>query len=159
MSTQSAARRPYTYRSRADYKHFLPIQSRWNDNDQYGHINNSIYYFYIDTVVNEYLIRHCGLDPLDNSKTKPIGLVIASNANFYAPASYPNLLQAGLCITKIGRSSVAYRVGIFQNDDDEACVVGGFTHVFVDPVQRRPVQSLPQDFRAALEKILADDLN
>lgn len=176
-ATNSAARsistkvaKPPAFRSRADYKHFLPIQSRhvvisfqrwcvahavirWSDNDQYGHINNSIYYFYIDTVVNEYLIRQCGLDPLDTTKTKPIGLVIASSANFYAPASYPNLLQAGLCITKIGRSSVTYRVGIFQGDEDQACVVGGFTHVFVDPIHRRPVKALPGNFKAGLEAI------
>ncbi|CDS09449.1 hypothetical protein LRAMOSA10809 [Lichtheimia ramosa] len=126
---------------------------RWSDNDQYGHINNSIYYFYIDTVVNEYLIRQCGLDPLDTTKTKPIGLVIASSANFYAPASYPNLLQAGLCITKIGRSSVTYRVGIFQGDEEQACVVGGFTHVFVDPIHRRPVKALPENFKTGLEAI------
>ncbi|KAI7880362.1 Thioesterase/thiol ester dehydrase-isomerase [Lichtheimia hyalospora FSU 10163] len=146
-----------SFRSRAEYKHFLPIQSRWSDNDQYGHINNSIYYFYIDTVVNEYLIRKCGLDPLDTSKTKPIGLVIASSANFYAPASYPNLLQAGLCITKIGRSSVTYRVGIFQGDEEQACVVGGFTHVFVDPIHRRPVKALPDNFKAGFEAIYVSE--
>ncbi|KAG0175745.1 hypothetical protein DFQ28_003223 [Apophysomyces sp. BC1034] len=111
---------------------------RWSDQDQYGHINNAIYYHYIDTVVNEYLIEHCGLDP--SSKTEPIGLVVTSSANFYAPASYPSILEVGLSVTKIGRTSITYRVGIFENKNPAACVVGGFTHVFVDPVHRRPVE-------------------
>ncbi|KAI8141179.1 HotDog domain-containing protein [Fennellomyces sp. T-0311] len=156
MSTKAAAKPP-TFRDRSNYKYFLPIQSRWSDNDQYGHINNSIYYFYIDTVVNEYLIRNCGLDPQDATKTRPIGLVIASSANFYAPASYPNLLHAGLSITKMGRSSVTYRVGIFENDNEEASVVGGFTHVFVDPVNRRPVPSLPETMSVGMQKLVVDN--
>ncbi|KAI7860195.1 HotDog domain-containing protein [Circinella umbellata] len=155
MGTKSALpKKPSTFRDRGCYKHFLPIQSRWSDNDQYGHINNSIYYFYIDTVVNEYLIRNCELNPQDTSKTRPIGLVIASSANFYAPASYPSLLHAGLSITKMGRSSVTYRVGIFEGDNQEASVVGGFTHVFVDPIYRRPVPGLPENMIVGMQKLL-----
>ncbi|CAO3622201.1 unnamed protein product [Cunninghamella blakesleeana] len=145
-----------TFRERNQYKYFLPIQTRWSDNDQYGHINNSIYYHYIDTIVNEYLIKYCGLDPSDKSNTKPIGLVVSSNANFYSSAGYPSLLDVGLSISKIGRSSVTYRVGIFEKDKPEelACVVGGFTHVFVHPETRRPVTSLPEQFRTGVEKLL-----
>lgn len=112
-----------------------------------------MYYLYIDTVVNEYLIKHCGLDPLDASKTKPIGLVVASSANFYAPTSYPSVLEAGLRITKVGRSSVTYGVGIFEKGSEQASVVGGFTHVFVDPIERRPVAGLPEVMQRGLERI------
>ncbi|KAI9497089.1 HotDog domain-containing protein [Zychaea mexicana] len=155
-SATAAVAKPPTFRDRSNYKYFLPIQSRWSDNDNYGHINNSIYYFYIDTVVNEYLIRNCGLDPNDTTKTRPIGLVIASSANFYAPASYPNLLHAGLSITKIGRSSVTYRVGIFEGDKQEASMVGGFTHVFVDPIHRRPVSALPESMKSGMLTLLVE---
>ncbi|KAI8058674.1 HotDog domain-containing protein [Gilbertella persicaria] len=155
-----------TFRNRHDYTYFLPIQTRktnrylsnalirWSDADVYGHINNSIYYHYFDTVINEYLIKHCGLEPNHNNNTKPIGLVVASQANFYASATYPNVIQAGLCITKIGKSSVTYRIGIFEAENPLACVVGGFTHVFVDPENRRPVQSLPKEFLEGMEKML-----
>ncbi|KAG1464013.1 hypothetical protein G6F46_000762 [Rhizopus delemar] len=143
-----------SFRERSDYKYFLPIQTRWSDNDQYGHINNSIYYHYFDTVINQYLIKHCGLEP--NNNNKPIGLVVSSSANFYAPASYPSVIDAGLCISKVGKSSVTYRVGLFVKDQSLACVVGGFTHVFVDSVNRRPVHSLPNTFIEALQPILAD---
>ncbi|KAI9306691.1 HotDog domain-containing protein [Cunninghamella echinulata] len=156
-TTATKASPPPTFREKSHYKYFLPIQTRWTDNDQYGHINNSIYYHYIDTVVNEYLIRNCGLDPTDKSNTKPIGLVVSSSANFYSSASYPSVLDVGLSISKIGRSSVTYRVGIFEKDSSSkqelACVVGGFTHVFVHPETRRPV-ALPEQFKSEIEKLL-----
>ncbi|KAI8638245.1 HotDog domain-containing protein [Parasitella parasitica] len=143
-----------TFRNRQDYKYYLPIQTRFSDCDMYAHINNSIYYHYFDTIINEYLIKKCGLDTSSDNKTKPIGLVVASQANFYASASYPNLIHAGLSISKIGRSSVTYRVGIFEQENPLACVVGGFTHVFVDPVTRRPVTELPTDFLKGFEQLL-----
>ncbi|RCH88117.1 hypothetical protein CU097_010154 [Rhizopus azygosporus] len=140
-----------TFRERLHYKYFLPIQTRWSDNDQYGHINNSIYYHYFDTVINEYLIKNCGLEP--NKAGKPIGLVVSSSANFYAPASYPSIIHAGLCISKIGKSSVTYRVGLFENEQPLASVVGGFTHVFVDPINRRPIKGLPETVLKGLDAI------
>ncbi|KAI8364613.1 HotDog domain-containing protein [Blakeslea trispora] len=131
-------------------------KKRWSDADVYGHLNNSIYYHYFDTIINEYLIKHCGLEPANvgQGTTKPIGLVVASQANFYASANYPSVIHAGLRITKIGRSSVTYRVGIFEAENTMACVVGGFTHVFVDPENRRPIQSLPKVFQEGMEKLL-----
>ncbi|KAI8379943.1 HotDog domain-containing protein [Choanephora cucurbitarum] len=126
----------------------------WSDADVYGHLNNSIYYHYFDTVINDYLIKHCGLEPNRQDKKKPIGLVVASQANFYASANYPSVIHAGLRITKIGRSSVTYRVGIFEAESATACVVGGFTHVFVDPESRRPIQSLPEIYQNGMEKLL-----
>ncbi|KAI7898302.1 HotDog domain-containing protein [Cokeromyces recurvatus] len=151
ISTKSATKN--LYRNRQDYKYFLPIQTRWSDADCYNHINNAIYYHYFDTVINEYLIKHCGLQP-GNISNKPIGLVVASQANFYASASYPSIIDAGLSIAKIGNSSVTYRVGIFEKDSPLACVVGGFTHVFVDSVHRKPVQSLPEEFLEGFKKII-----
>lgn len=150
-TTAAAAAVKKAYRDRQDYKYFLPIQTRFSDNDCYGHINNSIYYHYFDTIINEYLIKYCGLEL--KSTTKPIGLVVASQAQFYASASYPNLITAGLTISKIGKSSVTYRVGIFENENPLACVVGGFTHVFVDPEHRKPVAKLPEELLIGLEKV------
>lgn len=102
------------------------------------------------------MIKNCGLNPSSTDSSRPIGLVVASQSSFYASANYPSLIKAGLGISKIGKSSVTYRVGIFENNNPLACVVGGFTHVFVDPVTRRPVQSLPKDLLEGLEKIKDD---
>ncbi|KAJ3326075.1 hypothetical protein HDU76_013037 [Blyttiomyces sp. JEL0837] len=88
---------------------------RWNDNDQYGHVNNSVYYTYFDTIANNYLMSNCGLDPSKSPPTpsQPRGLVISSSCSYHKPATYPSLLRAGLSISKLGNSSVTYRIGIF----------------------------------------------
>lgn len=100
------------------------------------------------------MIKHCGLDI--NSKTKPLGVVVASQATFYASASYPNLITAGLTVSKIGRSSVTYRVGIFEADNPLACVVGGFTHVFVNNQDRRPVTELPDEILNGVKNLVVE---
>jgi hypothetical protein len=82
----------------------LTFQTRWGDNDQYGHINNVIYYAWVDTVVNHFLIKHAGFDP----KGAVIGLCVASSCSFYAPLSYPEVVLAGLRISKLGKTSVTY---------------------------------------------------
>ncbi|KAI8384934.1 HotDog domain-containing protein [Radiomyces spectabilis] len=144
-----------TYRERSDYKYFAPVQTRWADNDQYGHVNNAIYYVYMDAVINAYLIEYCKLSPTD--VTQPLGLVVTSHADFYSAASYPSMLQAGLVVTRIGKSSITYRVGIFDDEQAQACVVGGFTHVVVDPMHRRPVQAIPEDILNGVQAILSPE--
>ncbi|GAA5803367.1 hypothetical protein HPULCUR_008846 [Helicostylum pulchrum] len=155
-STRTLTTKPIkeTFRTKQDYKYFLPIQSRWSDNDCYGHVNNSVYNHYFDTVVNVYLIKHCGLDI--NSKTKPLGVVVASQATFYASASYPNLITAGLTVSKIGRTSITYRIGIFEADNPLACVVGGFTHVFVNNQDRRPVTEIPDEILNGVKNLVVE---
>lgn len=137
--------------SREDFVHTLPIQTRWNDNDVYGHVNNVVYYAYFDTIINRWLIEEGGLDP---KTSEVIGLCVESQCRYLAPASYPDDLDAGLRVTKIGRSSVRYEVGIFRNEPtDELVALGYFVHVFVDRARRRPVP-IPERIRAALERVL-----
>ncbi len=127
------------------YKYFCPIQTRWMDNDQYGHVNNTVYYSYFDSVVNKYLIDHCDLDP--SSKQSAIGLVAETKCNFYSSITFPDTIDAGLCVKKLGKSSVVYQIGIFNNDTCAA--VGHFVHVYVDPITRRPVD-IPTKMREQL---------
>jgi len=132
-----------------DYVHFLDIPTRWSDNDVYGHINNAVYYLYFDTVVNEYLIQK-GL--LDIETSDIIGLVVKTNCDYFAPASFPDIIKAGLRVSHIGNSSVTYEIGLFRNEEEEACAQGQFTHVYVDKRFRRPVE-LSDAMRAALETL------
>ncbi|KAF8808183.1 hypothetical protein BYT27DRAFT_7190312 [Phlegmacium glaucopus] len=105
-----------------------------SDNDQYSHINNSIYYHLFDSIVNTYLIERCGLDP----KSSPlIGLVVSSHCQFFAPLSFPQVLDLGLRVNKLGSSSVSYEVGVFEEGKDAPAAVGGYTHVFVDSNSRK----------------------
>lgn len=136
--------------TRADYAHFLSISTRWSDNDVYGHINNVVYYSYFDTVVNEYLLRH---GVLDYSEGETIGLVVETRCNFFAPVEFPEPIEAGLRVEKLGTTSVRYEVAVFAQGADEAAAQGHFVHVYVDRVTRRPV-ALPAPLVAALKPLL-----
>ena len=136
--------------ARAAYSHFLPITTRWMDNDVYGHVNNVVYYSYFDTVVNEYLIRAGVLD-IEHGAT--IGLVGETYCSYFAPLVFPERIEAGLRVTRMGTSSVRYEVGLFKEGDDQPAAQGHFVHVYVDRVTRRPV-SLPAALRTALEPLL-----
>ncbi|WP_026940758.1 acyl-CoA thioesterase [Hellea balneolensis] len=120
----------------ADYPHKLTIPTRWADNDIYGHVNNSVYYFYFDTVVNKWLLDQ---DLLVLGKSDVIGLVVGTSCDFFAPISFPDNVVAALRIAKAGNSSVTYEIGLFRNDDTTASAQGSFTHVYVDEATRRPM--------------------
>nr|WKF56705.1 1,4-dihydroxy-2-naphthoyl-CoA hydrolase [Paraburkholderia busanensis] len=135
--------------ARHAYPHFLPITTRWMDNDVYGHVNNVVYYSYFDTVVNEYLIRAGVLD-FEHGAT--IGLVVETHCNYFAPLVFPERVEAGLRVVRLGTSSVRYEVGLFKEGDAAPAAQGHFVHVYVDRVTRRPV-NLPADLRAALDAI------
>jgi len=135
---------------RADYPHFLSINTRWSDNDIYGHVNNVVYYSYFDTVVNEYLIREGALD-LEAGKT--IGLVVETHCSYFASLAFPDRIDAGLRVTRLGTTSVRYEVGIFSAGSEQPAAQGHFVHVYVDRDTRRPVQ-LPDALVAALEPLV-----
>ncbi|MEX3636793.1 acyl-CoA thioesterase [Paraburkholderia sp. BR14320] len=134
---------------RAAYPHFLSITTRWMDNDVYGHVNNVVYYSYFDTVVNEYLIRAGVLD-FEHGAT--IGLVVETQCNYFAPLVFPDRIDAGLRVARLGTSSVRYEVGLFRDGDEAPAAQGHFVHVYVDRATRRPV-NLPAELRAALEPL------
>lgn len=132
--------------SRDTYAHFQTIPTRWNDNDAYGHVNNSVYYFYFDTIVNQWLIEN-GLLDIQSSET--VGLVVETSCAFFAPISFPQPVTAGLRVTKIGSSSVRYEIGLFADDDERTAARGHFVHVYVDEKTRRPVK-VPDAMKAKL---------
>lgn len=137
---------------RDTYSHFQVIPTRWADNDIYGHVNNSVYYFYFDTVVNQWLIE-AGLLTLGQSKT--IGLVVETGCAFFAPISFPQAVHAGLRVTKIGTSSVRYEIGLFANGEQSSAARGHFMHVYVDEKTRRPVE-ISGSMRETLGKLMRE---
>lgn len=119
------------------YPYHSAIQTRWADNDVYGHVNNSVYYFYFDTVVNNWLIEN---ELLEIGKSEVIGLVVGTSCDYFAPISFPESVTAGLRAAKVGSSSVTYEIGLFRNDEMTASAQGSFVHVYVDEKNRRPSQ-------------------
>lgn len=136
--------------SRDTYRAFTTIQTRWMDNDVYGHVNNVTYLSYFDTAVNHYLVQEGLLDPL----TSPIiGLVVETRCSYFQSIAFPDLVHAGIRVDRIGTSSVTYHVGIFRNEEPETAARGHFTHVYVDQGNRRPTP-LPEAHQTALRKLM-----
>ena len=125
------------------------VTTRWSDNDAYGHVNNTVYYGWFDTVVNAWLIE-AGL--LDVAAGDPIGLVVETGCRYARPLAYPEAVEVGLAVERLGGSSVRYRLGVFAEGAEDAAAEGFFVHVYVGRESRRPV-ALPEEWRTKLERI------
>jgi acyl-CoA thioester hydrolase len=136
-------------RPRSAYRHFTPISTRWHDNDVYGHVNNVVYYSWFDTAVNSWLIE-VGLLDIENGN--PIGLVVETGCRYAASVEFPQKVEVGLKVARLGSSSVTYHLGIFVEGAQEPAAEGHFTHVYVDRDTRRPTP-LPEAWRAVLQGI------
>ncbi len=136
-------------RRRADFAAFVPISTRWADNDAYGHLNNVVYYSLFDTAVNGWLVRQ---GVLDIQQGDVIGLVVETRCHYFAPLAFPEPVEAGMRVASLGRSSVRYEVGIFAAGTPESAAHGHFIHVYVDRATRRPVP-LPDALRRALQTL------
>ncbi|HAF93064.1 acyl-CoA thioesterase [Pseudomonas sp. S5(2021)] len=134
---------------RSDYRHFQPITTRWHDNDIYGHVNNVTYYGFFDTAVNTYLIQQGGLDVHGG---EVVGFVVSSSCDYFASISFPDLIEVGVRVARLGNSSVQYELAIFRQGEHEACAAGRFVHVFVRRADNRPTP-IPERLRGALEAL------
>ena len=138
--------------NRSDYNYFFKMSTRWNDNDIYGHLNNVIYYELFDTAVNKWLIKN---NLIDIKYGNNIGLIVQSGCNYFSSFEYPEDIDAGIRVTKIGNSSVRYEVGLFKPNDDTASADGFFIHVYVDRVSNKPI-NLDYEFKKKLDTIYVD---
>lgn len=139
-----------TIEQRKQYKTFVPMNTRWADNDAYGHVNNVTYYAYFDTAANHYLIKEGGLD-IEHGAI--IGFVVNSGCDYHSAISYPDNIEVGLRVDRIGNSSVQYGLAVFKEGHQNASASGHFVHVFVDRESQKPV-AIPSQLRKALEAIL-----
>jgi acyl-CoA thioester hydrolase len=135
--------------SRSDFKAWRSLATRWSDNDAYGHVNNTVYYEWFDTAVNAWMIEQ-GL--LDISAGDPIALVVETRCSYFSALAFPEPVEVGLAVAKLGTSSIRYRIGIFAQGADTASAEGEFVHVVVDRANRRPVE-IPADWREKLEQL------
>jgi acyl-CoA thioester hydrolase len=133
--------------TRAGFKIFTPIQTRWHDNDVYGHVNNVVYYAWFDTAVNGLLIE-AGL--LDLAQGETVGLVVETRCAYFASLKFPQAVEIGIRVAHLGKSSVRYSLGVFAQGADDAAAQGEFTHVYVTRATQKPV-TIPAATRAFLE--------
>jgi acyl-CoA thioester hydrolase len=135
--------------SRNEFKAWRELGTRWADNDVYGHVNNTVFYQWFDTAVNGWLIDQGLLDIVGGN---PIGLVVETRCSYFGPLAFPQAVEAGLAVSKLGHSSIRYRIGIFAKGAPTAAAEGEFVHVVVDRATRRP-EPIPDDWRNKLKAI------
>jgi acyl-CoA thioester hydrolase len=135
--------------ARFSFKVLRPIQTRWLDNDHYGHVNNVMYYAYFDTAVNGWLMDATGMD---TRKLDAIGLVVETSCKFLQSISFPDNLFAGLKLQKLGNSSVIYDIALFREQESDPVAIAKFVHVYVDAVTRKSVP-VPDAIRQALAQL------
>ena len=137
--------------ARADYRIFRTIQTRWMDNDVYGHMNNVVHYSLFDTAVNGWLVEN---RLIDIHGGEAVFFVVETGCRYFSELAFPDLVTAGIRVAKLGSSSVRYEIGLFRNQDEQAAAEGFFIHVFVDRVTRKATV-LTAELRSALEAISA----
>ena len=139
--------------TRADYRFFLPIPTRWMDNDIYGHVNNVTYYSYFDTVVARFLLGSGAINLVDSAV---IGVVVETQCRFHAPIAFPDDITAGLRVERIGNTSIRYGIGIFRAEEPTVSAEGHFVHVYVDRATQRRPTPLPDALREAASGLLVN---
>ncbi|MBF6179866.1 acyl-CoA thioesterase [Nocardia otitidiscaviarum] len=142
--------------SEQDYPVLWPVPTRWADNDHYGHVNNVTYYSYFDTAVNAWLMHATGTDTRD---LPAIGIVAQTSCKFLGSLSFPDQLQVGIRIARLGNSSISYELAIFREAGDtlKLAATGTFVHVYVDEVTRQPIE-IPAIIRAAAEPLVVTEI-
>ncbi|KAL4968365.1 acyl-CoA thioesterase [Aspergillus stella-maris] len=170
-------------RTRKDYIFHQTYRTRWHDNDMYAHLNNTVYAQLFDSIINHYLISDCGMDPFSyanepspnpnttstspsstNTSTKPspnpnpsgqVAIMVNSYCDYFASVSYPDILDLGLRVNKLGSTSVTYEVGVFKQGEEGVKVVGGYTHVWCERGVMKPAKSgMEKGIREALGRLM-----
>ncbi|KAK9567312.1 hypothetical protein V6Z96_008018 [Aspergillus fumigatus] len=156
-------------RKRSDYVFHQEYRTRWFDNDMYAHLNNTVYAMLFDSIVNSWLIAECGMDPFNRNKSttstgasdddgavsQQVGIMVNSYCDYFASVSYPDVLDLGLRVARLGSSSVTYEVGVFRRGEEDVKVVGGYTHVFCARETMRPAKGgMEERIRRGLEKLV-----
>jgi acyl-CoA thioester hydrolase len=137
---------------RSDYRRFLAIATRWMDNDSYGHVNNVVFYSWFDTAVNRMLIDE-GL--LDIAQSPVVSLVVDTGCTYFESVAFPEIVECGLAVTRLGGSSITYALAVFRQGAELAAAQGHFVHVCVDRQSSRPV-AIPATMRAVLQQLLRE---
>ena len=136
--------------TRADYKAFQVVPTRWNDNDSFGHLNNAVHYSLFDSAIAAWLMENMSLDVANDEQ---ICVVVENGCTYFEEISFPDVVTVGLRITHIGTSSVRYEIGLFRNDDQVTAARGHFVHVYINEKSREP-EPMSDTVRALFASIL-----
>lgn len=139
--------------TRADYRYFHALTTRWMDNDAFRHVNNVNYFSFFDTAVTYFEMTHAGIDLLDG----PLRCVVAEvQCRYHSSVAFPDRIAVGLRVAQIGRSSIRYEIAVFREDEEIAAAEGFFVHVLVEAATQRP-RAIPDAMRERLQQIATRD--
>ncbi len=140
---------------RADYCRFLPITTRWTDNDVFGHVNNATYYSFFDTAITHFFVQH---SILNWHGPDHMLMVAESSCRYHSEVAFPDRVTAGLRLARLGTSSIRHEIAVFREDADVASAEGYFVHVCVSIATRRPAP-IPDAWRRILKTAISDKIN
>jgi acyl-CoA thioester hydrolase len=138
----------FAFDSVDDYPYRWSFPTRWNDNDVFGHVNNTIYYAAMDTTVTSWFVREFRFDPVGSPW---IAVIVSSSCHFRVSAVFPEVIEVGLRAERVGRTSIVWRFGLFRAGDGELLATGEFVHVVVGRHGDRRPAPIPDELRAVLE--------
>ncbi len=138
---------------RAHYPYWRELQTRWGDNDIYGHMNNVVHYQLFDTVVNRFYAEDAGWDP---ATSDAIGITPETRCRYFKQLRYPDPVDAGVRAARIGRASLVFDIGLFRRGDPEPAAIGHFVHVFVARDQQDRTVPIPEGIRAAVVRLMPE---
>ncbi|KAG2416701.1 hypothetical protein HFD88_007917 [Aspergillus terreus] len=160
-------------RTRSDYVFHQVYRTRWFDNDMYAHLNNTVYAQLFDSIINTWLINECGMDPFSMNnqnqnheraaaaKEPPcsqVAIMVNSYCDYFASVGFPDVLELGLRVVSLGKSSVVYEVGVFREGEEAVKVVGGYMHVWLDRETWRPAPGGMEDrVRRGLQRLVKEE--
>ena len=145
-------------RRRSDYFYHLDYRLRWSDNDVFGHMNNPYYGVLIDSIINAYLITRCGYRM---NRHPQAGIIANTYCDYFGSVHYPDVVDCGLRVVKLGKTSVMYEVGIFKQGEEDVKAVGGSSHIWVDQsggeLGRPLKEGMPKEVRRGYELLMDRD--
>jgi acyl-CoA thioester hydrolase len=115
-------------------------------------VNNAKYLTFFELVIMRYLEVDSDLDFSDHGVRC---FSVENMCRYIAPVKFPDTLDAGLRVGKLGNSSVRYEVGLFVSGEETVSATGYFTDVFVDAGTEKPI-TIPQPIRTVLQRLCFD---
>lgn len=87
--------------------------------------------------------------------------MVNSGCNFFSQVAYPGVVDCGLRVTSLGKTSAVFEVGIFKQGEDDVKAVGGFTHVYCEKFSKDKFvpqkQGMCKQVREGLEKLVINE--
>jgi acyl-CoA thioester hydrolase len=113
----------------------LPVQ--WGDQDAFGHVNNVVYFRWMESARIEYFRQAALGAMMSNQGTGPI--LASIKCDFRRQLTYPDALIVSASVASIGRTSLKMVHRIYSTDQKLVAAEGESVIVMFNYTQQRPV--------------------